>query len=248
MNKLTSVIQICALLVSTATSAGGLQINALPLAVSPAQQRPITVVKTSPRQAEESVPEVVTQELDRAAPPDAQVRSTHYHAPSDCSVETAEVTNPLIASGRAALKISGRSANGKACKAYAFVEVKLTSEALIATRPVREGSPLEGSVRRVRHEITNGETPMVALPPGALASRTLSTGQVIESQYLRMPGLNPGSQVRVLVQMGALSLEQNGVVSRCAGRFDSSLVCAQVGAGKHVEGHMMNGSLMVGTP
>jgi flagella basal body P-ring formation protein FlgA len=248
MNKLTNVVQICALLVSTATSAGQPSIHAVPLAASQAWQRPIHVAKTSLQQSEESVPEVVTQELDRAAPPDAQVRSTHYRSASDCSVDSAEVTNPLVASGRAALKISGRSANGKPCKAYAFVEVKLTSEALIATRPVREGSPLEGSVRRVRHEIMNGETPILDLPPGALASRTLSTGQLIESQYLRMPGLNPGSQVRVLVQMGALSLEQNGIVSRCAGRPDPSLVCAQVGAGRHVEGHMMNGALRVGTP
>ena len=201
------------------------------------------------RGAVEVLPAVVADELQRAAPfPSAQVTGSRYRAVSGCKVESAELSAPIVSSGTAALRVSGRGNNGRPCSAYAFVDVHVVTDALISTRPIREGSPLEGAVRMVRREIARGETPITALPVGVVASRSLSAGQLVDPQLFRTPGLTPGSSVRVMLRAGALSLEENGIVARCTDTGGTERACATVASGKRVEGHYENGVILVEAP
>jgi hypothetical protein len=61
----------------------------------------------------------------------------------------------------------------------------------------------------------------------------------------RVPPSNPaaaaGSRVRILVQVGSLMVEEVGRLVPCS----RGLVCAVVPSGKHVEGRLDNGTLVV---
>jgi hypothetical protein len=196
-----------------------------------------------------ALPAAVADELQRAAPfPTAQVTGSRYRAVSGCTVESAELSAPIVASGTAALRVSGRGNNGRPCSAYAFVDVHVVTDALISTRPIREGAPLEGAVRMVRREIARGETPITALPVGVVASRSLTTGQLVDPQLFRTPGLTPGTPVRVMLRAGALSLEENGIIARCNDSSGIEHACATVASGKRVEGHFENGVILVEAP
>ena len=246
-----AIAALAALSSSPSLGAGGITIHATPIAVSAGlEARPIAVAKPEiAPEALDAVPGAVADELSRAQPyPSAIVHGTRYHAPSNCKVESAELTAPLVASGRTSLRVSGLASNGRPCQAYAFVDVKITAEALVATRAIREGDLLAGSMRLMRREIINGETPLTELPQGALASRSLAPGQMIASALVRMPGLNPGSPIRILVRTGALSLEETGRVVRCGELRDPSRACAQVASGARIEGTYRDGAIVVETP
>lgn len=209
----------------------------------------IVAISAPIRGAIDALPAVVADELQRAAPfPSAQVTGSRYRAVSGCKVESAELSAPIVASGTAALRVSGRGNNGRPCSAYAFVDVHVVTDALISTRPIREGAPLEGAVRMVRREIAHGETPITALPVGVVASRSLTAGQLVDPQLFHAPGLTPGTPVRVMLRAGALSLEENGLISRCndTSRFEHA--CATVASGKRVEGRYENGVILVEAP
>ncbi len=234
-----------------AARAGAPSVPALPLVASPASTpRPFAVRRTAAAApATDALPAPVAAALALAvALPGGEVRGTNYRQVSRCTVATAELTTPLVSSGRAALKVSGTALDGRPCSVYAFVDVRVTAEALVATRPIREGAPLEGAVRLVRHELIGAEDPLIDLPDGALAARSLATGQLIESDLVRLRGLNPGSPVRVLVQAGALTLEEPGRITRCPNPVTRTQACAEVDSGKHVEGTYRDGILLVEAP
>jgi len=241
---LASAALVCAV---SARAANGPVIHFISAPVV-APQKTVAVSESS-RARDEAPPAIVLDELQRQAPfPNAQITASRYRAVSGCKVESAELSAPLVASGTTSLRVSGRGANGKPCSAYAFVDVKVVTDALVATKPIREGAALEGSVRIVRREIIHGETPLTQLPAGVVASRSLSTGQLVESQVYRSPALAPGTAVRIVVYTGALSLEMNGQIARCVDVGASERTCAMLPSGKRIEGQYENGVLLVEQP
>ncbi len=79
---------------------------------------------------------------------------------------------------------------------------------------------------------------------GSVADRSLGAGQMIEADAVRAPGLKTGENVKVLIVSGALAIEQTGHAIPCA-RGKS---CALLPSGKHVEGTLVDGRLMVPLP
>ncbi len=242
---LTFAFPLAALLALPAASRAGQNVTAIPrLASANLEQKPFA----TPQIRIESgapVPIAVQDELDRAVPfPTAQLRGVRYHGPASCKVDSAELTSPLQASGRAAIRVSGVANDGQPCKAFASVDVLVTAETWVASQPIREGAPLEGAVQRVRREVKPGEPPLTELPAGAVTNRSLSAGQRLEASMIKIPGLTPGASIRVRVEAGALALEQQGRVVPCDSRANG-MTCALVGQNKKVEGVALDGVLHV---
>ncbi|HEX7625004.1 MAG TPA: hypothetical protein VF400_15610 [Anaeromyxobacteraceae bacterium] len=152
-------------------------------------------------------------------------------APARCEVRRAAVARPVAASGRLALRLSGSDASGRPCEAWVWAEVRLYAPALVTSRPVAIGEPLQGAVATAEREIRPGRSPLAALPEGARADRALPAGAVLDEGVLRI-GPRPGEPVTVLLRAGALAVEQRGTATSCRrGR-----ACALLPSGRRVEG------------
>ena len=153
-----------------------------------------------------------------------------------CQVREASVERPIEGSGRYPIKLGGRG-----CPAWGWVEVKVHSMALVTTRSVRAGESLAGAVSQVEREVRPPLRELAADVQGARASRPIGRGQVVEKSHLEAAGAAPGSTVKVLVRAGSLQVVQSGRVVPCGrGR-----ICAVMPSGKHVEGEMVEGRLIV---
>ncbi len=159
-------------------------------------------------------------------------------APAHCEVRRAEVPRPVAASGPVALRFSGSDASGRPCEAWAWAEVRLRAPALVTTRPVAIGEPLQGAVATAEREVRPGRTPLAVLPEGARADRALPAGAVLDEGTLRV-GPRPGEPVTVVLRAGALAVEQRGTATSCRrGR-----ACALLPSGRRVEGTWHGGRI-----
>jgi hypothetical protein len=189
------------------------------------------------RQAVERALAVPGARLDSAVEERAGVR------PSDCRVLEAEVAQPVEASGRVAVKFSGRSGRGQRCEAWTWMRVRVVAPVAIAARTLRAGERLEGAVTTEERELRAGHAPA---PIGAtsVAARDLAAGQLLDAGAVGEPTLRPGEAVKVWVVSGALVIEQSGRGVPCVrGR-----ACAVLASGKQVEGSLVDGRLVVQSP
>ncbi|MES1172622.1 MAG: hypothetical protein ABUL77_05255 [Bacteroidota bacterium] len=155
----------------------------------------------------------------------------------------AEVPRPIEGSGRFAVKLTGARPGGAACETWAWARVRVFAPVTVAERAIRAGEDLAGATRVEEREIKAGHVPAV-MTAGAVADRALGAGQVIEADVVRAPGPRPGEPVKVLIVAGALVVEQIGRAVSC-GR---GATCAVLPSGKHVEGTLVDGRLLVRTP
>jgi len=165
-------------------------------------------------------------------------------APGTCAGELrAEVPRPVDGSGRFGVKLLGVSAGGSPCQVWLWARVRVTAPVSVATRAVRAGDVLAGATATAEREILPGRQPAAALD-GAIAERSVGPGQMIEADMVRAPGLRAGEPVKVVLVAGALSIEQMGRAVPCARNHN----CAVLPSGRHVDGALVDGRLLVDMP
>jgi flagella basal body P-ring formation protein FlgA len=197
-----------------------------------------------PASAAEVAP-VVRHALERAlAAPgarlDSAVEERGAARPVDCRVSEAEVAQPIEASGRLAVKISGRAAHGGHCDSWIWVRVRVVAPVAVAKHALRAGDSLENAYDTEERELRAGHTP-AAIGPSSVVTRAVAAGQILDGAVVGEPTLRFGDVVKVLVVSGALVIEQTGRGAPCArGRS-----CAVLASGKQVEGELVDGRLVV---
>lgn len=191
---------------------------------------------------------VVRQALERAlAAPgarlDSAVEERGSARPLDCRVTEVEVAQPIEASGRLAVKVSGRGSHGGHCDSWLWMRVRVVAPVAVAKRALRPGDSLDGAYDTEERELRAGHTPAV-IGRSSVAVRTVAAGQVLDGAVVGEPTLRLGEVVKVVVVSGALMIEQTGRGAPCArGRS-----CAVLASGKQVEGELVDGRLVVETP
>jgi hypothetical protein len=167
-------------------------------------------------------------------------------SPNTCAAAgelRAEVPRPVDGSGRFGVKLVGTRATGAPCQAWIWVRLRVMAPVRVATRAIRAGEPFAGATSSVEREILPGRQPATALD-GAVAERSVGPGQMIEAEMAQAPGLHPGEPVKVVLVAGALSIEQTGRAVACARNHS----CAVLPNGKHVDGTLVDGRLLVEMP
>ena len=155
-----------------------------------------------------------------------------------CPAVRAEVGKAVTGSGRYAVKLSGPR-----CSSWGWATIDVLGRAYVTTRPVAEGERLDAAVSEIEKEIRPGRQPVSTIR-GARAGRALAQGQVIEAAHLDSAGPKPGESIEVIVRSGSLRIVQTGRIVGC-GR---NRACALMPSGKHVEGQLVEGRLLVEAP
>jgi hypothetical protein len=190
-------------------------------------------------------PAPVRAALSRAlALPDARVEIDGFSAslPPGCRASEAEALRPLVASGRAALRLRGGS-RGSPCEGFGWARVRVFARALVASRSLRQGEAVSPAAAPAETEVLPGRAPLSALPPGAVAARAIAAGAPIEAALLRV-GPAPGDAVAVRLRVGDVEAEQAGRALPCArGR-----ACALLPSGRRVEGAWDGARILVEIP
>jgi hypothetical protein len=193
-------------------------------------------------------PAEVTAALEHAATvAAAKVMPFDYRpvVPRGCTIASAEVRRPLTASGRVAGFLRGRDNAERACEGWAWVKVRLFAQALVTTRSIREGEPIDrATFTVVTREILPGRVPAQSIPPGAVAARPLGAKQLIEIPDLRAPQAKPGSSIKVAIRSGVLTIEQTGRAVPCS----RNRSCALLPSGRRVEGELVGDRIVVEVP
>jgi flagella basal body P-ring formation protein FlgA len=196
-----------------------------------------------PGYAAGGAPAPVVEALERAVHlPGARVEASDFRPElaRGCTVIAAELSGPLTTSGRIPVRLSGSLPGGERCSGWGWVMARLLAPALVASRALPAGTPLEGAVTPQEREVRTGQLPVLQLPAGAVAGRAIAAGQVLEERDLRV-GPVLGQDVTVLLRLGAIRVEQIGRAVPCArGR-----ACAQMPSGKRVEGTWQGGRIHV---
>lgn len=161
----------------------------------------------------------------------ARVQLETWDAPLRCKGQF--VPAPFESSGRVAVKVKGKN-----CEAWGWASVKVIVPVARLTREVKPEQSLDGAWELVDAEPAPGE--LVEVPPGAVATRALRPGDGLRERDVRV-GPKPGTRVTVKLVLGALSIEQSGTVSPCAG----AVTCATLGTGKRVSGTWQGNALYV---
>jgi hypothetical protein len=191
-------------------------------------------------------PPLVADALKLAVPvPGGKVEVTEYRPtlPPGCAVDRAEVASPVTSSGQVPVHLEGRLKGGRSCDGWAWARVRLVAPVLVASRALREGEPLAGSVAAEERELVPGRLSPSQLGPDAVATRPLSAGQPLEEKDLRY-GPAPGEPVVIAIQLGSLRVEEPGRSIPCV----RDRACALTPTGKRVEGTWQGGRLIVSSP
>jgi hypothetical protein len=164
-------------------------------------------------------------------------------APARCLVSSAEVPQPIRASGRASLRLRGRDAAGQACDAWAWARVRVSGPSLVTSRAISEGEPLLDGVKTEQRELEPGRDALAELPEGARAAKALASGTPLNQALIRVGPL-PGEAVSVSLQLGALRVDEVARATPCrAGR-----ACAILPSGRRVEGIWHDGRIVIESP
>jgi flagella basal body P-ring formation protein FlgA len=155
---------------------------------------------------------------------------------------TYEIPHPIEGSSRVAVKVTAPSGPGRRaeCVVWLWADVRVMGTAPVTRYAIRAGERLSGAAVRLEiREIRLGHPP-AALDETSVADRFLGAGQMVEPSAARAAGLRNGDAVKVVLVAGAMMVEQNGRALAC-GRAQ----CAVLPSGKHVEGILVDGRLMV---
>jgi hypothetical protein len=197
-----------------------------------------SLILATAAQAEAQLPAEVQSAVDSSvAIAGARVVVVEY-TPSKgrpCDATSATIARPIDGSGKFAVKLSG-----KGCTAWAWLTLDVWAAVPVTTRLVREGERLDDAVTFVDRKITSGRAP-VTLSAESVASRPLPRGQAVMPNDVKRSSGNAGDTVKILVLSGALAVETQGRIVGC-GR---DRTCAVLASGKHVEGRLQGGRLVV---
>lgn len=173
----------------------------------------------------------------------AELASVAPSTGAGCRAEAWEALAAVEASGRAALRFTGRDAHGAPCTGFAWGRVRVTGPAVVTTRAVEAGQPLDGALAVEERELVAGRRGLSELPQGASASHRLAAGALLDEASVHL-GPVPGQAVTVRLLAGALTVEQPGRAVPCKrGR-----ACALLPSGRRVEGRFEDGRILVEAP
>jgi hypothetical protein len=168
-----------------------------------------------------------------------------------CAAESFEVREAIEASGDVPLRLAGRDRHGGACTGAAWASVRVFAPALVTSRALREGEPLEPAVVLAEREVRPSRPTVAALPEGATASRALRAREALAPGDVRT-GPRPGGDVTVVVRAGALEIERAGRALPCPRERDpagrEARACALLPGGRKVEGRYRDGRILVEAP
>lgn len=172
-----------------------------------------------------------------------KIMSYRGSIPADCNLLTATPTRQVQRSGSVALRLEGERDNGTPCAGTGVAKVQVKTRVWISEKAIARGETLRGNliskyvdvgVRRAMREV----------PDNAVARRRIRAGAVLERQHAIVPGTEPGTPVRVVLNQGPVRIAQKGVIVPCMKKS----VCARLPSGKRVEGVFMAGVLEVKIP
>jgi len=192
----------------------------------------------SPAQA----PAAVRAALARAlAVPGARLEVAGYAPalPPRCAASEAEALRPIVASGRAPLRLVGPSG----CEGYGFAQVRVYGPALVASRALGAGEPLAPAVSPSETELRPGHGTLSTLPPGAVAAHAIAAGAAIGPDAVRA-GPRPGDPVAVELRIGDIAVRVTGRALPCA----RDRACALLPSGRRVEGRLLGDRIAVEAP
>jgi hypothetical protein len=141
-------------------------------------------------------------------------------------------------SGRLPVKLYGQG-----CSGWGWVSFEVWAPTAQTTRPVRAGELLRPALAIADREIRSGRVGVVPTP-GAVAARDLPRGIVLEPNHIAGFALAPGETVKVILVSGGLAIETKGRAISCG----SGRTCAILPTGRHVEGRLEEGHLLVDLP
>ncbi|MGC3998708.1 MAG: hypothetical protein QM767_15125 [Anaeromyxobacter sp.] len=160
-----------------------------------------------------------------------------------CEARRAEALRPVAASGEITLRLSGADAAGQPCEAFAWARVRVLAPALVLSRDLPAGEPLDGAVAPGEAEVLPARAPLATLQDGARASHALAAGAVLRAGDVRL-GPAPGEPIAVRVVSGEIQLTTTGRAVACPrGR-----ACALLPSGRRVEGRLAGDTLIVEAP
>jgi flagella basal body P-ring formation protein FlgA len=192
-----------------------------------------------------AVPAAVAAALESAlAISGARIDVTSYapKVPAGCAIESAEVGRTIAASGRLAVKLSGKHA-ASACTGWAWIGVRVFARVFVTTRAVNEGDALDSATTVAEREIKVGQERLESVE-GLVATRSIPRDAVVDAAHARAQGGRAGEPVKVVVTAGTLQVEQMGRFISCG----KARACAVLPSGKHVEGALIKGRLVVRLP
>jgi hypothetical protein len=185
-----------------------------------------------------NIPAPVTEAVQKAAAvPGATVTLSAYRAaPASCVATEARVERPYFVSGEVMARFTGTDARG-VCNGAAMVHATVRAELWVAAKSARAGEPIEAirAEREVRTE------PLLELPQGARAAKAIAAGSIIDANTLQDAAGPSGSHIQIELRDGSLRIATAGRVTPCS-RGKS---CAVLESGKHVEGLVQDGVLVV---
>jgi len=188
-----------------------------------------------------NLPPEVSEVLSRALTvPGARIVPLGWapQMPAGCVLRQAVLGGTVTGSGRMPVKLYGQN-----CTGWGWVRFEVWAPAAITTRPVRAGERLQPALSVEDREIRSGHAGFVP-PPNALAARALPRGTLLEPSHVAGATLASGESVKVVVMSGPLAIEVQGRAISCGvGRL-----CAVLPSGRHVEGHLEEGRLLVDAP
>jgi len=173
--------------------------------------------------------------------PGARVVAHDYRpSPAGCEANDASVPAAIAASGRYAVKIAGAG-----CAGWATVRLDVYAPVAVTTHALAAGDSLDGAVDLSERLLIAGH-PSFVPPPGAAAARALPAGRTLNRGDVKdaAAALAAGTAVRVVVRSGLVVLEQTGRFVPCG----SGRACAVLPSGKHVEGRLEDGRVVVEVP
>jgi hypothetical protein len=188
-----------------------------------------------------NLPPEVSEVLSRAlAVPGARIVPLGWapQLPAGCVLRQAVLDGTVTGSGRLPVKLYGQ-----ACTGWGWVRFEVWAPAALTTRPVRVGERLQPALAVEDREIRSGHVGFVP-PAGALAARNLPRGMVLQPSDVAGATLASGETVKVIVMSGPLAIEVQGRAISCG----SGRICAVLPSGRHVEGHLEEGRLLVDVP
>jgi flagella basal body P-ring formation protein FlgA len=158
---------------------------------------------------------------------------------STCKATEVTLPRPIEGSGRYAVKLAGGG-----CRGWAWLRVDVYAQVPVTSRAVHEGESLEDAVTLVERLVTPGNLPP-SLGAGSVATRPLPRGRaLLAADVQQSTGGGGGGAVKVVVRSGALAVVTAGRLVPCGG----GRTCAVLASGKHVEGQLEDGRLVVEVP
>lgn len=203
---------------------------------------PLALLLTaSPPPGRVDLPKEVSEALSQALTiPGARIVPTGWQArvPTGCRVERASLSGSVTRSSRLPVKLSG-----PACSGWGWVRFEVWVPTATTRRPVRAGEPLRPALAIADRELKAGRSGFLP-PEGATAARDLPAGTVLGPEHVAGSTLAAGETVKVMVLNGGLAVETRGRVLGCG----VGKTCAVLSSGRHVEGRMQDGTLLVELP